>query len=113
MRKNLVLIFLNEERFRILYNGNDSVGRCDTVVIIILKDLESPRLGDRKLHPRKIGKEAGVGLLLATWWVSPRSGVDSRCSEVAGLRADRWGSVFALLATCPGASQHWRHLAGD
>lgn len=60
MRKNLVLILLNEERFRILYNGNDSVVRCDTVVIIILKELESPRLGDRKLHPRKIGKEAGA-----------------------------------------------------
>lgn len=51
MRKNLVLVFLNEEQFKTLYSGNCSVVRCDTVVIIILKELESSRLGDRKIHP--------------------------------------------------------------
>lgn len=55
-----------------------------------------------------------MGLMLATWWVGPRSGQDtSRCPEERGLMADGWGSVFALQATCPGASQHWCHLAGE
>lgn len=54
-----------------------------------------------------------MGLMLATWWVGPRSGMDSRYPEVGGLMADGWGSAFSLQATCPGASQHWCHLAGE
>ena len=61
MRKNLVLIFLNEEHFKILYNGNYSVVWCDTIVIIILKELESTRLGDRKIQPLKNWKGGWCG----------------------------------------------------